>query len=183
MHHFITNLHNTIQPLHIHLTKPPPIPLNIPPHLRKLLVKAVRHGPVFQVPVIALKKRGRYVGAPAFIKEKRVLETERPLEAQVLRIAVRKICCLEELVMVRDEAVADRGPGEKVEGYRVLGAGLGEAGPKPIWDVFEDVLCGIKIVLFLFCSFCCRGGRYVSTYSSTEGLLKRRHQKMTRNNA
>ena len=58
----------------------------------------------------------------AFVMEKSVFESKRPVEAQIARVAARKIAVLENSGVVLHQAVADRGPGEEIDGYGVLGA-------------------------------------------------------------
>jgi hypothetical protein len=101
--------------------------LYITPHLRKLLVEVVRHSPVLEIAMIAFKQRGRVVRLMHLIIEKGVLESKGPVKAEVVRIAVRKILGLEDLVVLCDEPVPDGGPREEVESDGMFGAGLCEA--------------------------------------------------------
>jgi hypothetical protein len=60
------------------------------------------------------------------IEEECILKRERPVETQVLGVAFREVDSLEDLVVLVDEAIAERRPGEEVDCDWVLGAGLGE---------------------------------------------------------
>jgi hypothetical protein len=102
------------------------------------------------------------------VEEERILKRERPVETQVLGVAFREVVGLEDLVVLVDEAVAERGPGEKIDRDWVLGAGLretennilavivsrrnsGKVIPRsqPLRYFIQLFLCRIKIILHM----------------------------------
>lgn len=72
-----------LQTLPINLAEPPPIPLNIRPHLRQLLIELLIHSPILQVAVVPLKQRAGQMQARVFVEVKRVFKGKGPCEAHV----------------------------------------------------------------------------------------------------
>ena len=60
----------------------------------------------------------------ALVMDKRVFERKWPIKADIARVAARELTGLEDGVVGLHKPVAERGPGEEVDGDRVRGAGL-----------------------------------------------------------
>lgn len=74
--------------------------------------------------MIALKQRTRVVHASILVEEESIFKGKRPVETQEARVAAGKIgtCAgLKDCGVVVEQAGADGGPGEEIEGYGVRG--------------------------------------------------------------
>jgi hypothetical protein len=67
------------------------------------------------------------VHARLLVVEKCVFKCKRPIETQILGVVFGQVAGLENGRVVLHKPVAERGPGEEVDGDGVLGAGLDEA--------------------------------------------------------
>ena len=81
------------------------------------------------------------------IVEERIIKAERPIKAQIVRVALRKVSISEEIMMILNKAVAESWPSEEVERDGMFCAGLSRARTEPFRDLLELFFCGIKIVL------------------------------------
>jgi hypothetical protein len=97
-------------------SSPRPIPLDIPPHLRKRVEELFVYRPILQIAVISLEQRTRVMRTTVLVEEESVFKGKGPVEAQIARVAAGEISGLEDCGVVGQEARAKRGPGEEVKG-------------------------------------------------------------------
>lgn len=103
------------------------ISLNVCPHLRMSSIKFICYSPILEIPVIPLKQRRRIKRLRRIVVEKCVLETKRPVEFYISRVAVRKFLCLEYLAVLVHEALSECWPSEKVDCNGMFGSCLSRA--------------------------------------------------------
>lgn len=92
------------------------------------LEEGLLHTPILQLAVVALEQRAELVRVRVGVVDVGGVEGEGPGEFEMALIGFGEVGGREVLRVLLDEAVAEGGPGEEVDGDRMLGGALGRAG-------------------------------------------------------
>lgn len=82
--------------------------------------------------MVLLEQRAHSIGLGERVVLVGVGERERPAELEVLSVLDREVRGTEVVAVVSNEAVAQRGPGEEVDGDGMAGGFLGTDGTLPV---------------------------------------------------
>jgi hypothetical protein len=104
-----------------------PIHGDLADELREFLEEHPLQAPAAHVAVVALEQRREVVRLGGRVVAVRLVEAERPAESEVPPVVHAELVGCEVVVVVSDEAVAERGPGEEVDGDGVAADLLGMA--------------------------------------------------------
>jgi hypothetical protein len=97
--------------------------------------------------MVTLEQRIRVVLPRDFVEEESIIKCKWPIKLDEAFVHMRKGRSLEDGAVLRYQAIAQSGPGEKVDCDRMCRSSLCETWAQPFWDLFELLCATVEVVL------------------------------------